>query len=112
MPDYDDNIVYSTDSGRVTKEKSNKNDNAGPTYADGYLRVKRETKGRKGKGVTTISGIDINAHDIKKIAANLKKHCSTGGAVKAGIIEIQGDQKVTVKAQLEKLGFKVKLAGG
>jgi translation initiation factor 1 len=110
MSDTDNNIVYSTDSGRVEKQKPKAS--SGAAFADGFVRIKRETKGRKGKGVTTIAGIEADDSELKKIATVLKKKCSTGGAIKSGIIEIQGDQREVVKAQLEKLGYKVKFAGG
>lgn len=106
----DSNLVYSTDGGRVDKEKTVKA--SGTAFSDGFVRVKRETKGRKGKGVTTIAGIEADNVELKKIAATLKKRCSTGGAIKSGIIEIQGDQREVVKTELEKLGYKVKFAGG
>lgn len=110
MSNNDDNLVYSTELGRVKPSKpqsSNIN-----SFSDGVIRIKRETKGRKGKGVTTVTGIDSQANNIKNIAANLKKHCGTGGSIKNGIIEIQGDKRETIKQELEKLGFKVKFAGG
>ena len=110
MTQHDDNIVYSTDTGRVAKPSNKANSFEGSS--DGVVRVKRETKGRKGKGVTTVTGIPGTAAELKKIAQTLKKRCSTGGALKDGIIEIQGDQRDVVKAALEGLGFKVKLAGG
>ena len=106
----DENLVYSSDTGRVKQPKISKQQTS--SYSDGIVRIKRETKGRKGKGVTTISGIDSEQHELKKIAANLKKRCGTGGAIKNGIIEIQGDQREVIKTELEKLGFKVKFAGG
>jgi translation initiation factor 1 len=109
-PSYDENLVYSTDNGRVEKQKPQLA--AGKAYADGFVRIKRETKGRKGKGVTTINGIEGDNDQLKKIAATLKKRCSTGGSIKSGVIEIQGDQRDVVKAELEKLGYKVKFAGG
>lgn len=106
----DENIVYSTDGGRV--EKTKQGPKGGKAFDDGFVRVKRETKGRKGKGVITVEGIEADNSMLKKIAATLKKKCSTGGAVKDGIIEIQGDKRDIIKAELEKLGYKVKLAGG
>ncbi len=106
----EDNIVFSTDGGRIKQDKPKAS--GGSAYADGFVRVKRETKGRKGKGATTVSGIEGDATLLKNVAATLKKKCSVGGAVKDGIIEIQGDKRDIVKAELEKLGYKVKLAGG
>ncbi|MDA9015021.1 stress response translation initiation inhibitor YciH, partial [Porticoccaceae bacterium] len=76
------------------------------------IRIRRETKGRKGKGVTTLSGFNLDADKLKALAKQLKKTCSTGGTVKDGIIEIQGDHRETLKLQLDKMGYTVKLAGG
>lgn len=105
-----DTIVYSTDSGRI---KPNKKSNPAPSSnLDGIIRIRRETKGRKGKGVTTVSGIDSTTMDIKALASELKKLCGTGGAVKQEVIEIQGDNKDKIKQFLEGKGLKVKLAGG
>lgn len=104
----DDSLVYSTSSGRI---KSNKNSNV-PTPSDGFAKVRRETKGRKGKGVTTISGLGLLPDELKKLASQLKKTCGSGGSVVNQTIEIQGDKKEAVKAALEKQGFKVKFIGG
>ena len=78
-----DNLVYSTDGGRVPTKKVQ------PTrpQTDGIIRIRRETKGRKGKGVTTLSGMDMDATQIKALCSELKKMCGTGGAVKDAIIE-------------------------
>jgi translation initiation factor 1 len=66
----------------------------------------------KGKGVCLISGIDLDDAELAKLAAELKKKCGCGGAVKDGIIEIQGDKRDLIKSLLEAKGMKVKLAGG
>lgn len=79
---------------------------------DGIVRVRRETSGRKGKGVTTINGLPLPKQELKALAARLKKHCGTGGALKEATVEIQGDQRQKVKAWLEAQGFTVKMAGG
>ncbi len=79
---------------------------------DGVVRIRRETAGRRGKGVTTIQGIPLNNDALKTLTAELKKRCGTGGALKDSIIEIQGDQRTTIKALLEAKGFRVKLSGG
>ena len=102
-------LVYSTEVGKIaTKEAvSNK-----PRNLDGIVRIRRETKGRKGKGVTTISGIDLPEAEFKQLAKELKKLCGTGGSIKGDVIEIQGDNREKIKSTLEKRGFQVKLAGG
>lgn len=108
MNNKESRLVYSTEIGRIKEPKTTNRSYEG----DGILRLRRETSGRKGKGVTTISGFDLNDADLKTMAKKLKQKCSTGGTVKDGIIEIQGDHRDTLKAELEKLGHSVKLAGG
>lgn len=108
---HKDRLVYSTDGGRIAKDKPEKQASAADK-GDGIVRIKRETKGRKGKGVTTISGLALEADALKKLAGELKKSCGTGGAIKQGVIEIQGDNRDKIKQMLEQRGFKVKLAGG
>lgn len=101
-------LVFSTDSGRITPEQTQ----ADLPQGDGIVRIKRETKGRKGKGVMTINGLLLDEKALKVLAKELKKLVGCGGAVKDGIIEIQGDKRDTIKAYLEKKGHTVKLAGG
>lgn len=108
---HEENLVYSTDSGKIDK-KPKANQKMGESFKDGFLRIKRETKGRKGKGATCVYGLECDAATFKSLTATLKKKCGVGGSVKDGVIEIQGDKRETVKAELEKLGYKVKLSGG
>ena len=79
---------------------------------DGIVRIRRETSGRKGKGVTTVAGVPLAEKELKALAKALKQRCGTGGAVKDGVIEIQGDHRDSLKAELERRGYTVKLAGG
>lgn len=79
---------------------------------DGIVRIRRETAGRKGKGVTTVTGVPLAEKPLKQLAKKLKQQCGTGGSVKEGVIEIQGDHRETLKLALEKQGYTVKLAGG
>lgn len=79
---------------------------------DGIVRVSRETKGRKGKGVTLVTGLLVPDAELKALAKKLKQRCSTGGAVKEGVIEIQGDQRDQIIALLSTEGFTVKKSGG
>ncbi len=79
---------------------------------DGVVRVRREVAGRKGKGVITISGVPLAEKELKQLAKKLKQRCGTGGSLKDGVIEIQGDQRDLIKALLEAEGFKVKMTGG
>lgn len=105
----DSRLVYSTDTGRIKEDKQ-------PAKAiatgDGIVRIRRETSGRNGKGVTTISGILADERELKDIAKQLKQLCGVGGSVKDGVIEIQGDQREKIKIELERRQYTVKLAGG
>ena len=83
-----------------------------PEAGDGIVRVRRESKGRRGKTVTTASGVALDAEALSALAGELKRRCGTGGAVKDGVIEIQGDHRDTIVAELEARGYRVKRAGG
>lgn len=79
---------------------------------DGFVRVRRETKGRGGKAVTVILGAPLAASDLATLAKELKHKLSCGGSVKDGAIELQGDHRDAVVAALQARGWKIKLAGG
>lgn len=104
----DNPVIYSTATGRIQQplEKIER------PKGDGIVRIARQTSGRKGKGVCLITGIDADDKTLSDLAALLKKKCGCGGAVKEGIIEIQGDKRELIKSLLEAQGMKVKLAGG
>lgn len=85
---------------------------APPPRPAATVRVGRETKGRRGKGVTTVSDLPLDAAGLAELCTRLKDRCGTGGTVKDGRVEIQGDQRDRVAAELEKLGYKVKRSGG
>ncbi len=76
------------------------------------MRVARETKGRKGKGVTVVTGLGLPAEELKELAARLKRICGSGGTVKDGAIEIQGDHRDRVVEELTRAGYAAKRAGG
>ncbi len=76
------------------------------------VRVGRETSGRSGKGVTVVTGLPLTAPDLEALATRLKKLCGAGGAVKDGVIEIQGDHRDRLVQQLQKLGYEAKRSGG
>lgn len=111
-------VVYSTEKGNmcpacgrsVSSCKCSQKNAA--TKSDGTVRVCRETKGRKGSGVTTITGLGLNEEDLKALGKKLKKKCGSGGTVKDGIIEIQGDQRDVLVNELKKMGYNAKQAGG
>ncbi|MGF1704820.1 stress response translation initiation inhibitor YciH [Enterovibrio baiacu] len=108
MNDDNSRLVFSTETGRIKEEKQAPQREKG----DGIVRIQRQTKGRKGKGVCLVTGLDLDDTQLKLVAAKLKKVCGCGGAVKDGVIEIQGDKRDQIKAYLEKKGHTVKLAGG
>jgi len=76
------------------------------------VKLGRETAGRKGKGVTVVWELPLNEDELKELATLLKNKCGTGGTAKDGRIEIQGDHRDKIALELEKLGYKVKRAGG
>lgn len=108
MTDKNSRLVYSTDTGRINEPAPVVSRPKG----DGIVRLQRQTSGRKGKGVCLITGLEMSDADIDRLAAELKKKCGCGGAVKEGVIEIQGDKRDLLKTLLEAKGLKVKLAGG
>lgn len=108
MSDSNSRLIYSTDTGRINEPR----EKAERPKGDGIVRIQRQTSGRKGKGVCLVTGIDLDDAELAKLAAELKKKCGCGGAVKDGVIEIQGDKRDLIKSLLEAKSMKVKLAGG
>jgi translation initiation factor 1 len=104
-------LVYSTDKGRVSPSSQNSVPSS-VAVNDGIVRIGRETKGRKGKGVTTISGLPGGEAELKAMAARLKRCCGSGGTVKDGLIIIQGDHRNTLEAEMIRQGHRVKMVGG
>ncbi len=115
-------VVYSTELGRLCPEcqkpkqhcacQQLKKTTAASKTTDGIVRIQRQTKGRNGKPVCVISGLPLNAEALNTLAKALKQNCGSGGAVKDGCIEIQGDKREQLKQLLEAMGFVVKLSGG
>jgi translation initiation factor 1 len=111
-------LVYSSELGRICPECGKPKTGcicgkkSTGQAGDGIVRIRRESKGRGGKTVTVITGIPLEEKPLKELAGELKRKCGTGGTLKEGNIEIQGDHRPLLAAELEKKGFKVKLAGG
>lgn len=110
-------LVYSTDSGRHCPDCAQPVDacickQTRLPAGDGIARVRRETKGRGGKTVTTVSGVPLTLDALQELASALKKRCGCGGALKDGVIEIQGDHVELLLAELSKRGFQAKKSGG
>lgn len=110
-------LVYSTEFGRTCPDCQHPvgdctcKDEQLPE-GDGIVRVSRETKGRGGKVITLVTGIPLIGAELKTLAKDLKKKCGVGGALKDGVIEIQGDQRDLLVSDLTKRGFTVKKSGG
>ena len=111
-------LVYSTEHGRTCPVCNKNLDRCScrktPARAagDGIVRIGRSTKGRKGKGVTVITGIPLDDQALKQVAKTLKQKCGSGGTVKAGTIEIQGDHRDQLVAELKGMGYTVRRSGG
>lgn len=111
--------VYSTEQGRMcpacarpVKECVCTRRQQGPGPGDGVVRVSRETKGRKGAGVTIITGIPLDQAGLLDLARELKRRCGSGGTVREGRLEIQGDHRDLMLAEMTQRGWKVKRSGG
>jgi translation initiation factor 1 len=115
--------VYSSEHGRIcphcglpTKRCQCRANPRGPGVSnadgDGVARVGRTSKGRGGKTVTLVTGLQLPPDELKELAKVLKRRCGTGGALKDDVIEIQGDQRDVLVAELEQRGFQVKRTGG
>ncbi len=106
-------LVYSSDGGDHRRRDETGRGRPSPKHPglpnDGVVRVFREKGGRGGKTVTVVRGA---RGDLKDLAGSLKRHCATGGAVKDGAIEIQGDHRERIVAWLRTAGFDAKAAGG
>ena len=118
-----DATVYSSEHGRVCPhcglptqrcQCRNSPRGAGRTEpaGDGVARVRREKKGRGGKTVTTVTGVPLSSNELKDLARDLRRSCGTGGTVKDGVIEIQGDHVDTILETLKQSGFRAKRSGG
>jgi len=114
-------LVYSSDSGRICPKCKKYFEHCGcgvqkqtraESRGDGIVRVGRETKGRKGKGVTLVTGVPLPVDELKLLAKELKQKCGTGGTLKDGVIEIQGDHRDVLIELLKAKGWPVKRAGG
>jgi translation initiation factor 1 len=113
-------MVYSTGLGtlcpncrRAVREcVCPKNAPGGAARGSSAVRVGRETKGRAGKGVTVITGLPLSPAELEALGGELKKRCGSGGTVRGGAIEIQGDHRDVLVATLIKLGWPAKKSGG
>ena len=112
-------LVYSTETGRICPGCGQaaaacacKSQAKAVVAGDGVVRVSRHSKGRGGKTVTIVTGAALDAAGLAALGKQLRTACGTGGTVKDGAIEVQGDHRETVIKTLERLGHMVKAAGG
>ena len=115
-------LVYSTETGRTCPvcrqaiaacrcASSSSRPRAAPS-GDGIARIRREVGGRGGKTVTVVTGLDLDEAALAALARRLKAACGTGGTVRDGTLELQGDHRDKLVAFLQAEGFRSKLAGG
>ena len=110
-------LVYSSETGRSCPRCGHAASNcqcqniSGEYQGDGTAKIRRETKGRKGKGMTVVWDIPVHESELKDLARKLKQKCGTGGSLKEKRIEIQGDVIDKVMTELKSMGFKVKKVG-
>jgi translation initiation factor 1 len=113
-------IVYSTGIGRICPGCRRPIDRCACRRGDGrparleagVVRVARETKGRAGRGVTVIRGLNLDQAGLEQLAGELKRRCGCGGTVREGVIEIQGEHRDTLVAELLRRGYTARRAGG
>jgi translation initiation factor 1 len=106
----DGDLVWSSDDGDVRRRAEA---SSLPRPAPGgRVKVRREVAGRRGKSVTTVSGVPLDDAGLQELAGRLKKRCGVGGSAKGGIIELQGDRRDVVVEVLRGEGYDVVLAGG
>lgn len=111
-------VVYSTGEGRICPACGRQlaqcacRSAAVGVAGDGVVRVGRQTQGRRGKGVTVISGVPLRGTELEALATALRKRCGAGGTVRDGVIEIQGDHRDLLVAELQRRGWTVRRSGG
>ena len=110
MAGRDRDLVWSSSDGDLRKAR--RHTPPAPAGGGGRVKVRREVAGRRGKAVTTISDVPLDDAGLRELAGRLKKRCGVGGSAKAGVIELQGDHRDTVVAELRAAGYDVVLAGG
>lgn len=114
-PRSNSTLVYSSDGGGRKKQPSNKEagkQSAPSVPKDGVVRIGRETKGRKGKGMTVVTGVPLQGAQLEALAKELKTSCGAGGTLRGDVIEIQGDHRDRIVEVLQQKGWTVKRVGG
>jgi len=112
MPKNDNRTVWSSGQGDLRKKEQNRTNIKSLPPQQQTIYLHRESSGRGGKAVTLVKNLVLSVDDLKALAKKLKEACGTGGTIKDGVIEIQGEQREKIAGVLRKLGYKVKVAGG
>jgi translation initiation factor 1 len=110
MPSRDPRTVWSSDDGDLRRARAP--EPPARRSAGGRVKVRRETAGRRGKTVTTVSDVPVDESGLRELAGRLKRRCGVGGSAKNGVIELQGDHRDVVVEVLREAGYEVVLAGG
>ncbi len=110
MAERDSKMVWSSTDGDLRRARDP--EPQGRRAAGGRVKVRRETAGRRGKAVTTVSDVPLGDEALRELAGRLKKRCGVGGSVKDGVIELQGDHRDAVVEILRGDGYDVVRAGG
>ena len=112
MPKHESRTVWSSDQGDLRKQEPKEpNVKSLPPQAQ-TIYLHRDSKGRAGTPVTLVKKLVLSEEDMKGLAKKLKQICGSGGTVKEGVIEIQGEHRQKIAEALQKMGYKVKIAGG
>jgi translation initiation factor 1 len=105
-------VVWSSTDGDLRKARGTGRTGQERLAGGGRVKVRRETAGRRGKAVTTVSDVPLDDDGLRELAGRLKKRCGVGGSAKDGVIELQGDHRDAVVELLSADGYDVVLAGG
>ena len=112
MPIDNDALVYSTEHGDLRKRQPSVPQGPSLPPSQQTAFIYRASKGRGGKVVTLVKNLHLSLDDHKALTKHLKQTCGSGGTLKDGVIEIQGDHRETITVALQRLGYKTKMAGG
>ena len=112
MPIDNDALVYSTDHGDLRKRRSAAPPAPTLPPSQQTALIQRTSKGRGGKVVTLVKNLHLSPDDHRALTKHLKQMCGSGGTLKDGVIEIQGDHRQTIAVALQHLGYKTNMAGG
>jgi translation initiation factor 1 len=112
MPKNDHPTVWSSEHGDLRKKNQHSVIVSSLPPEQQIIYLHRESSGRGGKAVTLVKNLMLSADDLKALAKKLKQECGTGGTIRADVIEIQGEQREKIADILQKLGYRVKIAGG